>query len=134
MARSRSKIAAVPTALVAAAGGRKSGRRRTHLALPGPFGSRRRQRKTVMRVAKNAAAVVSAVTVVLDVASQVSSLKESMADRSEEKPTNSPRKSTPAKKRPAAGARTRQSNGASRGSAKAHASSSANGSTARRKD
>lgn len=134
MARSRSKIAAVPTVLVAAAGGRRSRRPRPHVTLPGPFASRRRQRKTVIRVAKNAAAVVSAVTVVLDVASQVSSLKESMGGRSEEKATTGPRKSTPAKKRPAAASGTRQSNGAPRGSTKTHASSTANGSTGRKKD
>lgn len=88
----------------------------------------------MIRVAKNAAAVVSAVTVVLDVASQVSSLKESMGGRSEEKATTGPRKSTPAKKRPAAASGTRQSNGAPRGSTKTHASSTANGSTGRKKD
>lgn len=86
-----------------------------------------------MRVAKNAAAVVSAVTVVLDVASQVSSLKESMGDRSEDSARTAPRKSAPAKKRPSSGG-ARQSNGAARPAAKAHAASSANGSTNRRKD
>jgi hypothetical protein len=82
MARSKARMTAVPTALVAAAGrlptnpGRRHHRkRRSGLTIPKSLIGGRSHRD-VMKLARTAAAAVSAITVVMDVASELTSHKE----------------------------------------------------------
>lgn len=79
MARSKAKITAVPTALVAAAGrltvnpGRRHHRkRRSGLTVPKSLMDGR-SHADLMKLARTAAAAVSAITVVMDVASELNS-------------------------------------------------------------
>ena len=82
MARSKARMTAVPTVLVAAAGrlsanpGRRHRKRRSGLAIPKALMAGRSHGE-VMKAARTAAAAVSAITVVMDVASELNAHKES---------------------------------------------------------